>query len=185
MDTNTKYKAIEIADFLIEMVNGIPNDSIDNLKLNKLLYYIQGHSMAISGTGLIGDNFEAWGLGPVIPEVYRTFKCYGKDSIKKPSQKFDENRLTPEELELITDVYLNYGGYTGIELVHMTHHKDSPWDKVYEEKENNVIPEELIRQEFAGKELEVQGNDLVKNIPVSDSVPREWDSAEDSVYDFV
>ena len=49
------------------------NVPITNLKLQKLLYFVQGEYSRAKGTRLIGDDFYAWQLGPVVPKVYAEY----------------------------------------------------------------------------------------------------------------
>ena len=43
------------------------NVQITNLKLQKLLYFVQGEYSKTKGSRLIADDFYAWQLGPVVP----------------------------------------------------------------------------------------------------------------------
>ncbi len=176
------FKAKEIADFYIQLLNSIPDNSIDNLKLNKILYYAQGWSLIKNKTRLFEDDIQAWDYGPVIPDVYHTYKCCGKGPIVEPEDSFDESRLSGEELELLINVYMNYGKYTGWALKDMTHANGSPWSQVYEKGMNRIIPLDIIEKYFANEKLDTFDDNLAK-IPVITSVPVQWDSAEDSVYD--
>ncbi|MBS0447792.1 MAG: DUF4065 domain-containing protein, partial [Proteobacteria bacterium] len=49
-------------------------DPVTNLKLQKLLYYVQGWHLALRGTCAFQDRLEAWVHGPVQPGVYGTYK---------------------------------------------------------------------------------------------------------------
>lgn len=173
--------ALDIANFYIQLVHSLPDNSIDNLKLNKLLYYVQGWSLNRLGGVMFQDEIQAWDFGPVIPAVYHRFKTYGARSIEAPEEDFDESRLSTEELELLIDVYRYYGKYTGWALKEMTHESGSPWDLVYEQNKNRIIPVESIKSHFAkGKLPTFKVEEL--SIPVIKSIPVAWDSAEDAVY---
>lgn len=51
---------------------------IDHLKLQKILYYLQGHfAAAFHGYPLFSDGIEAWPYGPVVPSVYRIYCANG------------------------------------------------------------------------------------------------------------
>ena len=177
-----KFKAIEIANFFVGLANSIPGDSIDNLKINKMLYYAQGHSLAKLGEILFSDKIVAWEYGPVVPEVYRAFKCCGRNIIEEPIEQFDERRLTSDELDLLVNVYMNYGKYSGGELVNMTHRAGTPWDIVHEKGKNNEIPTSLMMNEFRAHEKMRDNHDIFAAIPTIKKVPSEWDSAEDTIY---
>lgn len=143
-----KYKALDIANFYVQLSNDLPETDITNLKLNKICYYAQGWSLVKLGRPLFDDEIQAWDYGPVIPAVYQTYKVCGKAPIAAPSEEFDESVLSPEELSLLTDVYISYGKYSPSALVSMTHEQNSPWDKVYHERQNNEIDIETLREYF-------------------------------------
>ena len=72
----------DVADFFIELFGkGIESD-ITNLKLNKLLYFAQGHCLAVTRKPLFDGLIEARDLGPVIPVVHHKYKICGKNPIK-------------------------------------------------------------------------------------------------------
>ena len=178
-----KFKAIDIADFYIQLANSIPDDTIDNLKINKLLYYAQGTSLAVLGRPIFGDSICAWDYGPVIPDVYYTFRCCGRNIIEEPREEFDESRLSSEELDLLIDVYLKYGKYTGLTLKNMSHNYGSPWQQVYKKGANAVIPDNLIKDYFISNEDIDIFESVINKIPTITKCPSSWDSPEDSVYD--
>ena len=151
-----KYKALDIANMFVEFVNAIPDDSIDNMKVNKLCYYSQAWCLTRLGYPLFSDDVEAWKYGPLIPSVYNAFKCCGKNPIIEPTYHFDEDKLTSEELSLLVDVYMTYGKYTSIALSDKTHQPGTPWKTVFEEGKNNTIPNDLMVKWFSeSNELEV------------------------------
>ena len=177
-----KFKAMDIANFYIKLAKEIEDDSFDNLKINKMLYFAQAWALVKLGHPIFSDSIQAWDYGPVIPDVYRAFKCCGSMPIDSPIDDFDETELSTEELELLLDVYRNYGQFTGLALKNMTHIMGSPWNQVYEKGMNKVIPNDLIQAYFKDKSLDSFDIDSL-NIPVITEVPASWDSPEDSIYD--
>ena len=58
---------------------------VDNLKLQKLLYYSQGvHLVLNDRVPLFMEPIEAWDYGPVVPPVYREYKGRGLEIIPVP-----------------------------------------------------------------------------------------------------
>ena len=53
------------------------NSSVDNLKLQKLLYYAQAWHLVFRGKPLFRERIEAWVHGPVVPLIYREYRKYG------------------------------------------------------------------------------------------------------------
>lgn len=83
--------------------------------LQKLLYYSQGFSLAITGKPLFEEDFEVWQMGPVIPALYEK---YGKEPafvILNPSETGDPG-LTEEEKDVLDQVYFVYGQFSGWKL---------------------------------------------------------------------
>lgn len=144
----TEIKALDIASLFIQLANSLPNDQIDNLKLNKLCYYAQGWHLAKFGEPLFKENIEAWDYGPLIREVYYTYRVCGKEPIQEPATDFDESELPREVLSLLSEVYINYGKYTSAALIDLTHRAGTPWRQVYEPKMNNIIENDLIKSYF-------------------------------------
>ena len=65
--------ATTAANYLLYIM-GEAFDDLTNMKLNKLLYFSQGHYLKKYGRPLFNNVIEAWGHGPVVPEVYSTYK---------------------------------------------------------------------------------------------------------------
>ena len=79
-------KVQDVAKFFIGLANEQAEqnqgDLMTNLRLQKLLYFAQGWYLARYGKPLFSDEIEAWTYGPVVPEVYQTYKPNGKDGIE-------------------------------------------------------------------------------------------------------
>ena len=168
------FKALDIANMYINLANGL-GDHIDNLKLNKMLYYAQGWHLARFGEPLFDDTIEAWEYGPVIPAVYHAYKMCGDNAIAEPINVFDEHALTNDQLSLLTDVYITYGKFTGNELVRRTHRPGSPWSSVFVRGANNEVDKEALRVYFENNN-ELQEFEVPGTIPVIDYTSRRSDS---------
>jgi uncharacterized phage-associated protein len=74
------YTALQIANAFLDRAkkDGKP---LTNMKLQKLLYFAQGHSYGLRDKRLIEDDCQAWQYGPVYPSVYRAFSCFGAGPI--------------------------------------------------------------------------------------------------------
>ncbi len=138
--------AIEIAEYIIWYC-GEHGLSISNLKLQKILYFVQAEFLVATGYPCFSDNIEAWDFGPVVSEVYRKYKVYGGSNI--PTFFVTNNvRLEDNERELVNGIVNVCDDYTASELVEITHNQ-SPWRDNYVPKHNNVIPLDEIRDYFA------------------------------------
>lgn len=104
---------------------------ISNLKLQKLVYYAQGFSLALLDAPLFDEPIEAWMHGPVVANLYHRYSHHGSNSIPAPA-KFDATVFSREQRRLLDDVYEVYGQYSAWKLRQLTHEED-PWKDNYEE----------------------------------------------------
>ncbi|HEU0089206.1 MAG TPA: type II toxin-antitoxin system antitoxin SocA domain-containing protein [Pseudonocardiaceae bacterium] len=87
-------------------------------KLHKLLYYCQGHHLAVHGEPLFTETIEAWDMGPVVAELWRAEKY---DNLTPPRQELGE-----AELNTIGYTLSRYGALTGTDLEILSHGEE-PW----------------------------------------------------------
>lgn len=138
------YKAIDVASYVINWCNdnGL---TITNLKLQKLLYFLQGEIYRYTENRLIDDDFYAWQLGPVVPNVYSNFAMYS--SLPIPNQACSIN--FPEEYEyIIIKILDEYARISTWDLVDLSHEQD-PWKyNYYIFGDKSLIPYESITDYF-------------------------------------
>ncbi|MDR0841233.1 MAG: DUF4065 domain-containing protein [Christensenellaceae bacterium] len=128
-------------------------DSITNLRLNKLLYFAQAWYVALKDRPLFSEPIEAWTFGPVVRSIYNKYSDLVKSPIANADVDFNLSELSEEELDVLFAVMAEYGQYSTSKLVDMSHEKGGAWEKVYVENMKNVIPIETIQQDFVGKSL--------------------------------
>lgn len=117
-------------------------DGISNLKLQKLLYYAQGCTLAITGKPLFDDDILAWKHGPVVENVCHEYKSFGSNSIADTSLDFGE---MPDNIsDILENVYKSFGQYSAWKLRDMTH-EETPWK---ETAKNEVIQKGTIKKYF-------------------------------------
>lgn len=123
------YSALDIADYVVNYCHTLER-SISNLKLQKILYYIQGNSLKYTNAPIISEDFYVWQHGPVIPEVYYKFSKYAASSIKAQQNENLKNldELSQNVIKYTTEQLIDHGAW---ELVQKTHEED-PWKYNYE-----------------------------------------------------
>lgn len=77
---------IAVANFIIEIANE-NKKSITNLKLQKIMFFLQGYCLTRYGEPIINGNFSKWKYGPVQVSVYDEFKIYASGPIAHLSSK--------------------------------------------------------------------------------------------------
>ncbi len=117
--------------------------SFTNLKLQKMLYYAQSMSLAVYGKKLFDDKLIAWKYGPVVPNVYQTYKVCGKNDIEVADAVTFEDDI----VVLLEYVYEQFGKFTAIELMKKTHN-EKPYKTIYKEGEDNEMPDKLLKENF-------------------------------------
>ena len=141
------YNVLDIANKILAKPNSEYEELISNMKLQKLLYYMQGFHLAYFGTPLFDARIEAWQYGPVVPSAYDHFSKYKSQGIKPESE--DIITLSEKEERLFDEVYKVYGEYSAIGLMNMTHN-ESPWSSTNTGK-GNVISREKMKNFFKGR----------------------------------
>lgn len=82
-------KAMDCADYIVK--RSIENDSkITNLQLQKILFLMAAEYQREEANYPFseGEKFEAWGYGPVMPEVYQEYKGYESAPIETYKHDF-------------------------------------------------------------------------------------------------
>ena len=112
---------------------------ITPLKLQKLLYYIQGMSLRIYGKPAFTNNISAWQYGPVVEEVYQQYK--GRNPISTPITDYEVCDGLKKIIELIVS---SYGKIEAGSLIDLTHDED-PW---INSVNSGTISMDLIKEYF-------------------------------------
>jgi uncharacterized phage-associated protein len=137
------YDVLKIAKKIIHRANSDNDygDVITNLKLQKLLYYLQGYHLAMFNRPIFKDDIEAWMYGPVVPCVYDEFNSFGSSAIILGSdEKIIE--LKKDEEELFNEVYDIYSQFSAIKLMKMTHN-ETPWKNTTVGKGNIISKKDM------------------------------------------
>lgn len=141
-------KASDIANFFINISLSDKKDYITNIKLNKLMYFAQGWSLARYGKPLFHNDIQAWKYGPIIPSIYHDYKNCGDSPITVVDDDYSSNVFSGEQYSLLLDVYGEYGKFTARALSNMTNESGTPWSIFYREGKNTIIPKNAIREYF-------------------------------------
>lgn len=119
------YPAMDVAKAFIQLANKenvYENVEITHLKVQKLLYYTQGWSMAFFNKPFIDESIQAWRYGPVVVSVYSALKRYGNNQILLDETADYLAKITDQDdRTLLLEVWRVYGKLSGLELSRMTH----------------------------------------------------------------
>lgn len=143
--------AIDIAKNIINIYNArvdelvrnydIFPEYITNLKLQKLLYFVQAMSLMIFGKRAFPEKILAWSYGPVINEVYQKYKQNHGSEINSES---NIKNISSGLYKIIEEVINSYGSIEANKLIDFTH-EEEPWRNTEINKEIDI---ELIKNYF-------------------------------------
>lgn len=164
------YSVMDIARYVINYSIDIEKP-ISNLKLQKLLYYIQAACLIENDQPCFNELFTNWRHGPVQEDVYHVYKKYlgrdiwekqesyrevvfGLDSIMEiVEKKFSKEIILEKDRDLIEKVINSYKDISAWSLVEKTHTED-PWIKT---DRNDIIPVPLIKSYFIKHRSKIYG----------------------------
>jgi len=136
------YNVQDIANKIILKTDAEKGDIISNLKLQKLLYYVQGYHLAFFNSEIFDNPLEAWMYGPVVPAVYRRFKTFGHSALTLDPNT-TEIELGADAEDLINQVLHEYGQFSAVKLMEMTHN-EPPWKEAFPQKDKTIKKETMI-----------------------------------------
>lgn len=129
------YDALIIARYIIDRCND-KRYAISNLKLQKILYFVQAEFLVVMNVPCFRENIEAWDSGPVVPVVYQKYKVYGGGNI--PSVKPTHlSGINGDAQKLIHGVVDECSKYSASKLTEIVHHQ-SPWKNAYQRRDNTI-----------------------------------------------
>lgn len=157
------YNVLDISRYVINYSNE-KDYGISNLKLQKILYFIQAYFLTSTETHRMcfEEKIEAWDFGPVVPEAYHEFKQYGSGDIPTVDSyiefdpndiwnvcriEFDDSNINNSDKKMINEIVDKFRDYSATDLVTITH-RQSPWMDAYTPNKNNEITTEAIEDYF-------------------------------------
>lgn len=124
--------------YLFYKKENIKKAEITNLKLQKLMYFVEAYYMVDNKEQLelFDTGWSAWDYGPVNKKLYKYYKKYGSMPILLSHEEIDKIKELPEiNRKYIDKIFNIFSNFTAFELVTLTHLDGSPWSELY--KENN------------------------------------------------
>jgi uncharacterized phage-associated protein len=133
------YKPSHVANSFLYRAKCDGVSDVTPLKIQKLTYFLHGWFLATRNAPVVGEQFEAWPYGPVLPSLYQEFKKNGSKPIDGYAIDIDPNTGDNKPLMVaLTDktffdvfdrVWAKYKPFSGIHLSTLTHAVNTPWDR--------------------------------------------------------
>ena len=123
------YKVIDVCEYILEYCQ-TREIGISNLKLQKILYFIQAEFLVAKDTPCFKEEIVAWGFGPAVPAAYYEYRVFGSTLIPNYIHKEKKNILTVEDKEIINEILERTINISDSYLCEITMSQD-PWRNVY------------------------------------------------------
>lgn len=131
----------DVAGYACEAYRATHGQDIDEMKLQKLLYFAQRESYALLGKELFEEDMEGWIHGPVSPQVRKRFH----------DGTLQGKNLDIASRRIVNNVVMEYGNLSSLSLREMSHREES-WRNsrkgmAADAPGNNAIAKEDIRKD--------------------------------------
>lgn len=143
-----QYSALDVAKYIIYLASQNVIDEvkgeklyegITNLKLQKILYFVQVFYLVKQDKPLFTDNIQAWQYGPVEYEVYKQYKKFQSNPIIKVK---NTSVITEQDKKFIEEIWDTFGKYSTTKLIGITH-AHTPWQEAYKTSDQIISNKSL------------------------------------------
>lgn len=140
-------KIINVAAYITKKYQEVSKETLDEMKLHKLLYFTQRESFAITGHEAFEGEFEGWKFGPVSRIVRENF--FNGEIV------IDTEDISDELKYLVNNVILEYGALASWKLSQLSHAEIS-WNNArigLSARENGCTPLKLSDIQIDAKKV--------------------------------
>ena len=131
------YDALDVAKYIIRS-EADSGRSVNNLRLQKLLYFVQVSFLIRRDEPCFDNRIEAWEWGPVVPEVYYKFSHWCGGAILS-SFITDGAYISERDAHTISEMLDACSRLSTSELVNRSKSHD-PWRKAYNSASKAITP---------------------------------------------
>ena len=132
---------ISLCNYVIKSFNE-KDSKITNLKLQKVLYYIQGYFLKQFNSPAFSEELYCWTYGPVVPLAYYEFNVNGANPLQHNACV--NINIREEHKKLIDTIILRCKDIPSSALVEKTH-QEAPWKNAYR---GDIISKQAIERYF-------------------------------------
>lgn len=157
------YNVMDVARFIVNYSIEIGRP-VSNLKLQKLLYFVQVAFISRYGVPCFDEPIVHWRHGPVVESVYQKYKAYGAENITDKELEYFSFYFDPETMSFVTkwkkynenifefihsvlikSIVEQYKDVLPWDMVELTH-KEEPWKKT---DRNEEITVDMIKRYYS------------------------------------
>jgi uncharacterized phage-associated protein len=150
-----KLSAVELAYYILARIG-----RANQLKIQKLVYYIDAWHLAYFDEAIVFEDYEAWVHGPVVRQIWDRFgsksRLYTDLVLKNEAVEGVlsnvENKITQDQKDLIDNVLQEYGDKSAYHLESLTH-SETPWKEARSgcmpgERSDTLISKESMKKYY-------------------------------------
>lgn len=116
-------KIVDVAAYVVKKYKEVTGEVIDEMKLHKLLYFIQRESFALTGAQAFAGDFEGWRFGPVSRDIRSNY--FNGEILCQTNE-------VPDEVAYISNnIIFEYGSLASWKLSELSH-KELSWRRARE-----------------------------------------------------
>ena len=143
------YDARTIANWFIQRAHS-DDKALSVMSLLKLAYIAHGWRLALRDAPLFRNKIEAWQYGPVVLDIYYTFRDQGL-RVTRPARNYPPVK-DEEDKDFLEQIYDIYADMPPFRLSGLTHEPGGPWAVATQWGGWYAkIPDVLIRAHYIGK----------------------------------
>ena len=143
------YSANNVANYILCYYNR-QDDWISNLKLQKILYFLQAEFLVAQDAPLFSDPIKAVDWGTMVDNVYHNYKIFGGGSIPILHEEKYPHYIDSEDKPLIDAVLDKLSDYTSTDLLNIIHNQ-KPWKMAYYYYDGCPISLFILKEYFKNK----------------------------------
>lgn len=157
--------AVAVVNQFIKFSQAEPQFSMDQMKLQKLLFYAHAWHLAYNKGPLFENDFEAWPWGPVVRDVYLQTKDCGRGRLTDYLSEVEwqdgaavfnvpDGVENAETRAFLNNVWDTMKSYSGVQLSNSTHAPGEPWTLISDTlgtRGKPMIPNDLIEAVYKRK----------------------------------
>ncbi len=136
---NSLYSVEAVANYILESAKG-RGIGVTHLKMQKLVYFAQGFSLARLKRPLFGEAINAWTYGPVVPALYEKLRKYGSAVISGQLAAPDVVEKESREALVIEEMMDKLAQFSAMDLVRISHNERGPWYAAWYQQRHSRIP---------------------------------------------
>ena len=126
---------------------------LQNILLQKILFFIQKESIRKRGYGIFSNRIEAWQYGPVVPDVFYQFAGFGAMKLVLYEDLFSDTSpkdiIDDKSKEIIEEILREYIHVSPWDLVAKSHVSNGAWSNSISMGEKYPITDQDITYEIS------------------------------------